>query len=558
MREQTFMRIPFPLKGLSENMGYAFQEEGTTANVVNMRVYDNYGTVRARGATRPGLKKWNSNVVSSSNRIQGLNRLVTVAVPASDDTRIATRTVSVVAVANGTIKYASSPTSSWTSVSGTYTINADAPVVFGADAFQNLYYVDGFNAVRLLKSSWTADDWQDEVDNGTGAGTFPANGSDLPRLIENWRGRVVLSGIDSDPQNWFMSKAGSPLNFDYSATDDLETVAVAGNNSPAGEVGEPINAIVPYNDDVLLFGCDNSIWMMSGDPAAGGRLDVITTVTGMAWGRPWCLDDAGSVYFFGNQGGFFRMAPGQRPERLSRNKIESRFRDIDLDTNVVTLQYNERELGVNIFIRSIESTGPSRAYFYDIRMDAFFEDRFGNTDHYPVCTLEYDGDAADDRAVVIGSEDGYVRAIDQTSVDDDGTDIESYVWLGPMQSQDKLSPFLVSELMPHLGKDNTVDVELNIYGGHSMQDATDRNAGVLQSEDNEILITEGGDALITEDETLDPCYTQTISTGRNRSFNPRCRMYAGWVELRSSSGYFSMEEIVARLTQIPSSRKRIF
>ena len=32
---------------------------------------------------------------------------------------------------------------------------------------------------------------------------------------------------------------------------------------------------------------------MTGDPAAGGRLDRVSGITGIAFGRPWCTDPAG-------------------------------------------------------------------------------------------------------------------------------------------------------------------------------------------------------------------------------------------------------------------------
>ena len=100
---------------------------------------------------------------------------------------------------------------------------------------------------------------------------------------------------------------------------ETATIAVAGNNSDAGELGDIINCLIPYSDDILIFGGDAAIWLMRGDPMDGGQIDLLTDSVGMAWGRPWCRDPYGVIYFFGSRGGVYQLDPsGRAPTRISQ------------------------------------------------------------------------------------------------------------------------------------------------------------------------------------------------------------------------------------------------
>src|SRR5581483_8833081 len=131
-----------------------------------------------------------------------------------------------------------------------------------------------------------------------------------PRLLCAWRNRMVLSGLPADPQDYFMSAAGDATDYDYNPAPSVETQAVAGNLTPAGLVPDTVTALVPYSDDVLIFGCDSHVYQMTGDPMAGGRIDLVSDGTGMAWGNAWCKAPDGTVYFMGSRGRVYQMAPG--------------------------------------------------------------------------------------------------------------------------------------------------------------------------------------------------------------------------------------------------------
>ena len=94
-----------------------------------------------------------------------------------------------------------------------------------------------------------------------------------------YRGRNVLSGNSNYPHQWYMSKVADPFDWVYSSTDPL--TAVAGNSADAGEIGDIVRALIPYKDDYLIFGCASTIWVLTGDPAAGGEIDEVDLTVGM-------------------------------------------------------------------------------------------------------------------------------------------------------------------------------------------------------------------------------------------------------------------------------------
>jgi hypothetical protein len=168
-----------------------------------------------------------------------------------------------------------------------------------------------------------------------------------------WRSRLVLAGLASDPHNWFMTKLGDPLDFDYAPATTTEIQAVTGGTGVVGKVGDVINAIIPYSDDVLLFGCDHSIWQMTGDPAGGGRLDCVSDTVGIAFGRAWCKDDKGAVYFFSTRGAVYQYRPDRGLVDLTEGTISPEIIDTDLNSTLIRMVYDDAQGGVHLFMTPI-------------------------------------------------------------------------------------------------------------------------------------------------------------------------------------------------------------
>ncbi len=302
--------------------------------------------------------------------------------------------------------------------------------------YKKAYWTDGRQYKRYSPQTNLITTYQ-----ATSAGSIPSRCA----LIETWRGRIVLARSADEPHNWFLSKKDEPNDWDFFPPVPGETDAVAGNNSPAGLCPDIINSVVPYSEDILVFGGDHSVWALVGDPAAGGRLELVSDTTGMSFGRPWCKDPAGVLYFFGSQGGLFRWTPAARPERVSLNKIERSLQDVDLSAYYIRLVYNHRDEGIHILqIPFGDGETHVTHWFFELKTESFSEDHFGTSAHtniQPTAAMVLDGDEFDDRLVLFGCEDGYVRKWDKAAKSDDTrTDgstkiaIDSFVTLGPLQA----------------------------------------------------------------------------------------------------------------------------
>lgn len=376
-------------------------------------------------------------------------------------------------VAGGTVKAINRKDNTVSSVTaGDNALDQAAPVIYGASYFPDIYFADGkstkyYRSLNKQITTWTAS-----------AGSLPSytvntgNGGEVqrPRLICTWNARIVQSGLAGDPQNWFMSAMTDPTDWDYSPSTTCETMAVAGNASDASEVQDVINALIPWNNDYLVFGMDHSIGQMSGNPAGGGRFDMLSDVTGVAWGRAFALHPDKSLWFIGSRGGLYRFELGQQqPARISETTIDERLADLDLAETIIRMQWDDRMQGFLIALTPTDRTTSTTHYFFDTRNQSWFPWQFANVDHNPKVIYLFDGDESADRVMLLGSWDGYVRNLDYDGTADDGTAIDSYVMIGPLQSPELVSVMLTS-ISAVLGTSSS-DVTWTLHPGDSAQEA---------------------------------------------------------------------------------------
>jgi len=399
--------------------------------------------------------------------------------------------------------------------------------VFSTQAYSRIYLVDS-NNYRVLDpvantlSAWipTAGNLPNDAD---GDGT--TDGGKSAQLITTWRGRVVLAATGADPHNWFMSKVGDPLDWDYSPADQSESQAVAGNNSPAGKIGDVITALMPYSDDLLLFGCDASLWRMTGDPMAGGRIDLVSDITGVSFGNAWCKDPDGFVYLFGRNGGMFRMAPGGIPERLSNGRIEKRLQDVDTGANYIRMVWDHALQGVHLLITPFDTNARGEHYFWDKRLDSFWPYSFAEAGLDPTAVYVIDGDSAEDRLMIMGGRNGYLRnwyapyAFDApATAGGERNAIDAYVWVGPLVGGTD-AEIIVRGWNVVMGE-NTDAATLEGYGGDSVEEAF------------------GSTAL----------WSKALTAGRNGTINERARGAAVLAKVSNNTvdQFFSIENMIVQ------------
>ena len=312
----------------------------------------------------------------------------------------------------------------------------------------DLFWVDGTNTRRWLSSTNTVVNWASSVT----AGAFPVSSGNYPTLVTLWRSRMVLSGIASDPHNWFMARQSDPLDFNYGAEAGDAQRAVAGNNTDAGLVGDVVTALIPYDKDRLIFGGDHTIFLMTGDPAFGGEIELVSSSTGVAFGKAWCMDPGQAVYFFGSEG-VYRYVPGGMPESISKGRLDQAFRSINLSTHRVRLEWDRAYSRLYVFVTVI-ATGASTHYVWESRVDAWWVDQYPNA-HGPISSFVLDADAPGDRVLLIGGRDGYLRKMDPAATSDDGTAISSYVFYPPIRSGEGVRDQVLNQLSVTLSKSTT-------------------------------------------------------------------------------------------------------
>lgn len=122
------------------------------------------------------------------------------------------------------------------------------------------------------------------------------------------------------------SKLGDGNNFD--ASGSTYEFAYAGNaTGGAGQPGDRITGLFSLTDDYMAFGCDSSLWVLFGDPRAGGRVRMASDVTGIAGPRAGCFDDQGDFWFIGNQG-LYKWRPGGIPKEVLKGRMAPYLEDV--------------------------------------------------------------------------------------------------------------------------------------------------------------------------------------------------------------------------------------
>jgi hypothetical protein len=285
--------------------------------------------------------------------------------------------------------------------------------------------------------------WQVYLNDTTTYGTIP----DKAYLICAYRGRMVLSGNPEYPHQWYMSKVADPFNFLYGADDPMS--AVAGNNADAGQCSDIIRALISFHDDYLIFGSASTIWVLRGDPVAGGSLDNLSDTTGIFGANSWCFDENRNLYFWGSGGIYVIKADFSGVRNLTAFTLPDIINDeaADPSTHRITMGYDKKRHGIIVTITVLE-TGVNSNYFYSFKTQGFYPESYPD-ECGPYSLFYYDANDTTFADLLVGSKDGYIRKF-STSAKDDSTGatstdpISSYVTypitpLGEIDERGRLS-----------------------------------------------------------------------------------------------------------------------
>lgn len=333
--------------------------------------------------------------------------------------------------------------------------DSSADVVFSDTIGLVMYFVDGTHYLTY-----------DAPTNTTG--TLTATAGSLPtdlngrkcRLMAAWQESLVLAGLASDPHNFFVSRQGTPTDFAYGTypPDDAQAAFSGAEFSKCPDV---INGIVPFSNDVCVFLCDHTLYQFTGRLTAGGSLDRLSDVVGGAWGRAFCTTPDSTLFFFGNRGGVWQLRPGGKPTRISQ-AITDELSRVNVVTNSIAMNWDDRAQAIHLWITPYDSTDETLHYTFEFRVGAWQRVKLGHKNYNPKVAYTFDGDAFDDRRVLLGSWDGRIRYLNESATQDDGYKFESYCTLGPLTVK-QFEEFIVKDLVAVLGETSgEVDYEVRV------------------------------------------------------------------------------------------------
>ena len=336
---------------------------------------------------------------------------------------------------------------------GDSALDSGAPYVQSAVLFDRVYFTDGINYAVYNATDDVVEDWQAETEQ-----RVPPR----CRLIESWRGRLVLARDAENANQFHMSAVGNPDDWNPFPLVRLVTQAIRGSLSKAGLVPDIVNCLIPYSDDFLYFGGDRQIWRLTGDPLQGGQFDLVTDETGISFGRPYVKDPLGNLYFFGSRGGVYVMSPSGPPRRITLGAIERTMQNVDLGTFYIRLVWNYRDEGLHVFQCPYGAGGTIvDHWFWEAKTNSWNNpDRFGaagSTFVQPTSVFQMDGDTQTDRVILLGGEDSRIRSWDENAKRDgvgaNGVEIDSFVTIGPIAPADSEYEYMFDGFQATLARD---------------------------------------------------------------------------------------------------------
>lgn len=268
-----------------------------------------------------------------------------------------------------------------------------------------LYY---FDASEMKNLEWTPRDPLHPIPRGN-------------PILAMYQDRMVLAAAKINPHLWFMSRQGDPDDYDFDSPVDGH--AIAGQNSEAGVLGDPITAVMPLGDDYLLFAADQSLHVIAGDPGFGGRIENVSRQIGVVGRFAWTYGPNSELIFL-SRDGLYELPPGVGPvpRSLSREKLPDVFLELGLNPNIQMI-FNLDLRGVHIYI--VHPT-KSEVWWFDWETRGFWFDTIAS-DHAPNSTYNFQGRA------LIGGRGGRLLSYRIGAPDDDGVSFPTAIAIGPIQ-----------------------------------------------------------------------------------------------------------------------------
>ncbi len=424
---------------------------------------------RVRGGSRPGIEKYLNNDFGTN--ITGIERLTYIDTSGNLQNDIIVIADGIMHIVQGS---SISITTAYLTYSGDNLTSGGNKLIFkstvsttnpggNSDAFQmvshggELYIAD--STLRKYNPN-----------NGTIL-TVGAAPTGQP-LVVIYQGRIVLAGLDN---TFYMSKHRDFTNWDHGDANHKDAsraiAGAVGGIGDRGNIANTIKCMKTWEDQILLFGCDDSLWSIEGMSV---RRNVSHNV-GIIAPEAAAITPNGEVLFLAREGIFIWQAGSkQEPEPLSPELIPEDLKDVDVTTNRILMEYDHKNKGVYLFKTPIgdDAGNDGEHWWIDMENKSLWPDTYVGTDHQPLAITSLPKAGYTD--VIVGSKDGYLRTFDKTNVDDDGQNIESDILFGPIHvAQEFGMDGMIKELRATFA-DNTTALNWYIYTANTAEEVVDK------------------------------------------------------------------------------------
>lgn len=230
-----------------------------------------------------------------------------------------------------------------------------------------------------------------------------------------YRDRVCMSSTSSLAV--YMSRMGTYHDWDTQADVEDAGRAALIQLAEAGEwfsEEDGVTALIPYQDSALLMATANTLWVLVGDPTDGGQMRCVSRDVGIINQKAWCKAE-GAVFFMSSRGLFAVGGDGSGLKSLSEDSVPEELADV----SSAILGYRADDGGIYIF------TSGSYHWYYHLSTGGLWPFTLASG-HVPTSVFK------SGRDLVLVCTDETVRKIGGD--DDDGTDIQSHVLLGPFRT----------------------------------------------------------------------------------------------------------------------------
>jgi hypothetical protein len=251
-----------------------------------------------------------------------------------------------------------------------------------------------------------------------------------------WRGRLILYQDQNNPQNIYAARTGNPYDFNYAATDPAS--AWSANFSESGQIGQPVTAFIPFNDDLAIVSCIDQMWLIEGDPSDGGTFVLMSEHMGMLGPQAWCTAPNHDLYFVGTSGMYMLRpfwAQYMPPQLLTGQNYDQFFTQLDRNQMNVALVYDEVHKYIHIYVTPYSTYlgGISGTHLiFDTRNNGLWPVQYASTAGPSCATSFVPGSLGNKQILALGGLNGNVYQINDSATDDVGTAIQSNITFAPI------------------------------------------------------------------------------------------------------------------------------